>query len=54
MGEEMFGVVSGKVELRYGNEVVATVDPSGTFGSGDRLGRAGSLTASPWNRRVSP
>ena len=32
MGQEMFGLVSGKVELRYGNEVVATVDPSGTFG----------------------
>ena len=32
MGEEMFGVVSGKIELRFGDEVVATVDPSGTFG----------------------
>ena len=32
MGQEMFGLVSGKVELRFGNEVVATVDPSGTFG----------------------
>ena len=32
MGQEMFGLVSGKVELRYGHEVVATVDPSGTFG----------------------
>jgi CRP/FNR family cyclic AMP-dependent transcriptional regulator len=32
MGSEMFGVVSGKVELRSGAEVVATVGPSGTFG----------------------
>ena len=32
MGSEMFGVVSGKVELRYGAEVVATVGPSETFG----------------------
>ena len=32
MGTEMFGVVSGKVELRFGDEVVATVGPSGTFG----------------------
>jgi CRP/FNR family transcriptional regulator, cyclic AMP receptor protein len=31
-GAEMFGVVSGKVELRRGDEVVATVDASGTFG----------------------
>jgi CRP-like cAMP-binding protein len=28
----MFGVVSGKVELRRGDEVVTTVGPSGTFG----------------------
>ena len=32
MGSEMFGVVSGKVELRYGAEVIATVRPSETFG----------------------
>jgi CRP/FNR family cyclic AMP-dependent transcriptional regulator len=31
-GSEMFGVVSGKIELRYGAEVVATVGPSDTFG----------------------
>jgi CRP/FNR family cyclic AMP-dependent transcriptional regulator len=31
-GEEMFGVVSGKVELRRGDDVVVTVGPDGTFG----------------------
>src|SRR5262245_9180144 len=31
-GTEMFGVVSGQVELRLGDEVVAVVGPSGTFG----------------------
>jgi CRP-like cAMP-binding protein len=31
-GSEMFGLVSGKVELRRGGEVVATVEPSETFG----------------------
>jgi CRP/FNR family cyclic AMP-dependent transcriptional regulator len=31
-GAEMFGVVSGSVELRRGGKVVATVGPSGTFG----------------------
>jgi CRP/FNR family transcriptional regulator, cyclic AMP receptor protein len=32
VGSEMFGVVSGKVELRYGAEVISTVGPSETFG----------------------
>jgi CRP/FNR family transcriptional regulator, cyclic AMP receptor protein len=31
-GDEMFGVISGKVELRRGDEVVATIGPDGTFG----------------------
>jgi CRP/FNR family cyclic AMP-dependent transcriptional regulator len=31
-GEEMFGVISGRVELRHGDEVVTTVGPDGTFG----------------------
>jgi CRP/FNR family transcriptional regulator, cyclic AMP receptor protein len=31
-GDEMFGVISGKVELRRGGELVATVGPDGTFG----------------------
>jgi CRP-like cAMP-binding protein len=31
-GAEMFGVVSGKVELRHGDDVVLTVGPDGTFG----------------------
>ena len=56
MGEEMFGVVSGKIELRFGDEVVATVVPSGTFGEmaivSDRVLEVSQQ--SPWNRRVSP
>ena len=28
----MFGVISGKVELRHGDEAIATVGPGGTFG----------------------
>lgn len=31
-GEEMFGIVSGQVELRHGDDVVVTVGPDGTFG----------------------
>jgi CRP-like cAMP-binding protein len=31
-GEEMFGLVSGKVELRHGGELIRTVEPKGTFG----------------------
>ncbi len=31
-GDEMFGVISGKIELRRGGEIVATVGPDGTFG----------------------
>jgi CRP-like cAMP-binding protein len=31
-GAEMFGVVSGKVELRHGDDVVIAVGPDGTFG----------------------
>ena len=31
-GAEMFGVVSGTVELRHGDEVVITIGPDGTFG----------------------
>ena len=31
-GDQMFGVISGKVELRHGDEVVATIGPDGTFG----------------------
>ena len=55
VGEEMFGVVSGKIELRFGDEVVATVDPSGTFGE-MAIARTGLEVSqqSPWNRRVSP
>jgi CRP/FNR family transcriptional regulator, cyclic AMP receptor protein len=31
-GTEMFGVIDGKVELRRGDHVVATIGPDGTFG----------------------
>ena len=31
-GQEMFGVVNGKVELRHGDETVLTLGPEGTFG----------------------
>lgn len=31
-GEEMFGVVSGRVELRHGDKVLTSVGPDGTFG----------------------
>ena len=31
-GDEMFGVVSGQVELRRGDEVLTTVGPNETFG----------------------
>jgi CRP/FNR family transcriptional regulator, cyclic AMP receptor protein len=31
-GDEMFGVVSGRVELRRGDDVVAVVEPGETFG----------------------
>lgn len=31
-GSEMFGVVSGAVELRHGDRVVQRVGPDGTFG----------------------
>jgi CRP/FNR family transcriptional regulator, cyclic AMP receptor protein len=31
-GPEMFGVVTGQVELRQGDEVVTTIGPGGTFG----------------------
>jgi CRP/FNR family transcriptional regulator, cyclic AMP receptor protein len=31
-GSEMFGLVSGKIELRNGDRIVATVEPSDTFG----------------------
>ncbi len=32
LGDEMFGVVTGKVELRRGDDVVLAVGPEGTFG----------------------
>ena len=31
-GDEMFGVVSGMIELRRGDQVLARVGPGGTFG----------------------
>jgi len=31
-GKEMFGVISGSVELRRGNDVIATLGPEETFG----------------------
>jgi CRP/FNR family transcriptional regulator, cyclic AMP receptor protein len=31
-GREMFGLVSGRVELRHGDEVVLSIEPGGTFG----------------------
>lgn len=31
-GTHMFGVISGEVELRDGDRVVATVEPGGVFG----------------------
>jgi len=31
-GSEMFGLVSGKIELRNGDRIVAAVEPSDTFG----------------------
>ena len=31
-GQEMFGVITGEVELRRGDDVVATIGPEGTFG----------------------
>lgn len=31
-GDEMFGVIAGRIELRRGDEVVVTVGPEGTFG----------------------
>ena len=31
-GTEMFGVISGAIDLRRGDHVVATVEPDGTFG----------------------
>ena len=31
-GTEMFGVISGLIELRHGDRVVATVGPDATFG----------------------
>jgi len=31
-GSEMFGVISGEIELRHGDRVVATVPPDETFG----------------------
>ncbi len=31
-GDQMFGVVTGQVELRRGDEVLATIGPSETFG----------------------
>jgi CRP-like cAMP-binding protein len=31
-GTEMFGVISGAIELRHGDRVVATIGPDDTFG----------------------
>ena len=31
-GAEMFGVISGKVEVRHGGDLVTTIGPEGTFG----------------------
>ena len=31
-GREMFGVISGRIELRRGDEVLATAGPDDTFG----------------------
>lgn len=31
-GSEMYGVISGSVELRHGDAVVTTIGPDGTFG----------------------
>ena len=31
-GDEMYGVVTGKIELRRGDDVLATVGPGETFG----------------------
>jgi CRP-like cAMP-binding protein len=31
-GTEMFGVIDGEIELRRGDQVVATIGPDGTFG----------------------
>ena len=31
-GDQMFGVVSGQIELRRGDQVLARVGPGGTFG----------------------
>jgi CRP-like cAMP-binding protein len=31
-GGEMFGVLSGRVELRHGDKVLTSVGPDGTFG----------------------
>jgi CRP/FNR family cyclic AMP-dependent transcriptional regulator len=32
LGTEMFGVVTGRIELRHGNDVVETLGPDQTFG----------------------
>jgi CRP/FNR family transcriptional regulator, cyclic AMP receptor protein len=46
VGDEMFGVISGKVELRRDGEVVATIGPDGTFGEMAIIaGASRSLTA---------
>lgn len=45
-GHEMFGVVSGSIELRKGDAVVSTVGPEGTFGELALIDRSPrSLTA---------
>jgi CRP/FNR family cyclic AMP-dependent transcriptional regulator len=31
-GSEMFGVVTGRIELRHGDKVLTSVGPDGTFG----------------------
>ena len=31
-GNEMFGVITGAIELRHGDHVVAVIEPDGTFG----------------------
>src|SRR5262245_15698305 len=31
-GNEMFGLVSGKIELRQGDTVIGTIEPNETFG----------------------
>ena len=46
LGTEMFGVVTGQIELRHGNGVVETLGPDQTFGEMDIIDHSPrSLTA---------